>query len=40
MVQAGNDALCIFLIQRGDCTHFAPSWENDAKYSSLLAEVC
>ena len=39
VTEAGHEAICLFVIQRGDCALFAPSWEKDATYSGLLAQV-
>ena len=39
VTEAGHEAFCLFVIQRGDCTLFAPSWEKDATYSGLLVQV-
>ena len=38
-VQAGHEAIFVFVIQRGDCSYFAPSWEKDPEYSRLLLEA-
>ncbi|KAG1666315.1 hypothetical protein FOA52_004797 [Chlamydomonas sp. UWO 241] len=36
---SGHDALCVFLIQRGDCDRFAPDWLRDPTYAQLLGEA-
>ena len=38
-VRAGHEAVLVFVIQRGDCAHFAPSWEKDREYSQLLLDA-
>ena len=39
VVKKGDAAALVFLIQRGDCTAFAPSYEKDPEYSALVAEA-
>jgi sugar fermentation stimulation protein A len=39
VLDEGHEAICMFVIQRGDCTHFAPSFEKDSKYAKLILEV-
>ncbi|KAL4552458.1 hypothetical protein Ndes2526B_g06664 [Nannochloris sp. 'desiccata'] len=36
VVEKGGEAALIFLIQRGDCAAFAPCYEKDPEYSSLV----
>mmetsp|Transcript_14437 Transcript_14437/g.31267 ORF Transcript_14437/g.31267 Transcript_14437/m.31267 type:complete len:347 (+) Transcript_14437:76-1116(+) len=39
MVQSGQEAICVFVIQRGDCSWFAPCWEKDPQYARLLGQA-
>eukprot|EP00798_Chlamydomonas_sp_ICE-L_P004602 gene4602-14794_t len=38
LVKDGHEAACVFLIQRGDCTHFAPCHEKDPVYAAAVQE--
>lgn len=39
LAEAGQEAACVFVIQRGDCSHFGPCWEKDGQYARLLLQV-
>ncbi|GAX82005.1 hypothetical protein CEUSTIGMA_g13587.t1 [Chlamydomonas eustigma] len=39
VVEEGHEAICLFVIQRGDCTHFAPSFEKDCEYAKLILQA-
>lgn len=36
---AGERAVMLFLVQRGDCAAFRPAWEIDPKYAAALSEA-
>lgn len=36
IVMSGGEAAIIFLVQRSDCTVFAPSWDHDPEYAHLV----
>lgn len=39
VVSLGKDAACVFVIQRGDCSHFAPCHEKDPEFAKLIVEA-
>lgn len=39
VTKAGAEAAAVFVVQRGDCEHFGPSWEKDRRYAQLLQQV-
>lgn len=38
-VSAGHKAACLFVVQRGDCSRFAPCHAKDPVYSQLLKKA-
>jgi DNA-binding sugar fermentation-stimulating protein len=39
VVAAGHEAVCLFLVQRGDCSRFAPCHAKDPAYGALLLQA-
>lgn len=39
MVEKGTKAALVFLVQRNDCSVFAPCYEKDPEYAALVAEA-
>jgi DNA-binding sugar fermentation-stimulating protein len=37
VVQGGSEAVCLFIIQRGDCAAFAPCYQKDPAYALATA---